>query len=230
VGMADRDALWNVALPFEGELRDSYVMAESMAGGHHKGGEPLRPQEACIWDAGWPHAGQGNPTKHRRVLLHLALAPYWMVCLKTNKAGTSIEFPKGLDRRVREDLLNFDKVTPSVLQHLHGATSTSAKDDHAMIPRAKDRIQIYWDGENTWFNGTVRHVRHGSKGTVIYDDDEVCEEDFGAVKWRFAPTKGEAVPHSSISKEFNNGRCIHDRKGGMATWVDRVFTSLPSGS
>jgi len=231
VSMADRDALWNITLPFEGELREPYVMARSESGGNHRGGEPLHEREACIWDAGWPHKGTGNTTHHRRVLLHLALAPYWMVSLKVGKDG-EIDFGK-LDDCIREDLLHFDKVTPTVLQHLHGGSATASEDakrikaaEERDWPAKQERVQIYWDGEDKWFSGVVKSVSESGKGLVRYDDGETSDEDFNLIKWRLAPSKIH-MPHSSIAKEYNNGLCIHDPNGEIITWVDRVYNSLP---
>jgi len=232
VSMADRDALWNIAIPFAGEMNDPYVMAESRSGGHHRGGEPLRAGEACVWDGGWPHAGQGNPTKQRRVLLHLALAPYWMITLRTTKDG-SFDFGK-LDPVLCNDLLHFDKITPSVLHHLHGSTVASTKESRMVsgkkpLPHVRQRIMVYWDGDGAWYAGTVQHVAQNGNGSVNYDDGDTSKENFYKSRWQPVPARSSGVeePHSSISKEYNNSFAIHDRRGAMISWVERASHILP---
>ena len=70
----------------------------------------------------------------------------------------------------------------------------------------------------------------GGRYTVLYDDGESCEEDFAKSKWRPAPSK-HAMPHSSIAKEYNNGKALHDRRGEIISWVDRASkrAALPDG-
>lgn len=227
VSMADRDALWNVTFPIDHELHEPYVIAESMSGGNHRGGDPLHLREACIWDAGWPHKGNGNPTDHRRVLLHLALAPYWMITCKLDKAG-ELDFGD-LDDRVKEDLLEYDKLTPFVLEHLHGGEAASATESRK-FPSARERVQLFWEGDGKWYSGVVKQIGRRGKGKVLYDDGETCEEDFGKSKWRPAPSK-HAMPHSSIAKEYNQGKALHDPCGEIISWVGRASkaTALPRG-
>jgi len=214
-----------------GELQEPYVIAESMSGGNHRGGDPVHLREACIWDAGWPHKGNGNPTDNRRVMLHLALAPYWMVTCQLDKRG-ELDFGAGIDPRVKEDLLEYDKLTPFVLEHLHGGGSHDAvvAPETRKFPAIRERVQLYWEGDGRWFSGLVKKVNRVGKGIVLYDDGELCEENFLKTKWRPAASK-HVMPHSSIAKEYNNGKRVHDRSGEMITWVDRASraSSLPTG-
>jgi len=116
VGMADRDALWNIVFPLE--LHDPYVMAQSMAKKEPSKAR-MQADQATMWDAGWAHRGLGNPTHHKRVLLHLALAPYWFV-VPTVRPGppASIDW-REVSKSVRERLERKDGVDLEFFEHLH---------------------------------------------------------------------------------------------------------------
>lgn len=63
----------------------------------------------------------------------------------------------------------------------------------AGIPRVGDPIEVYWDGDDTYYPGRV--LKSGLRGvcTVIYDDNECRQENLLKMNWRLSETAPEEV-------------------------------------
>ena len=78
---ADRDPIWNIVIPIV--LTSPAMTAPSDRCRLACERNPMGINQSTMWDAGWPHQGLGNDTSSDRIMLHLVLAPKWMVTPST---------------------------------------------------------------------------------------------------------------------------------------------------
>lgn len=68
------------------------------------------------------------------------------------------------------------------------------------VPRAGDPIEVYWDGDKTYYPGRV--MKTGLRGmcTVIYDDNERRQENLLEMPWRLSASASDEVKER-VAKE-----------------------------